>query len=65
MKWSSKSKSGPEIGAKRERVVFAFIPRLCVDSYWRWLEYVIISEEFCKGYVSQREYWMELSVREL
>lgn len=50
MKWTTKpprlKKREPERGERRERIVFSFLPRRCRDGTTRWLERVLIAEEW-------------------
>lgn len=39
-----KTKNLPTVGDKRNRIIFAIVPRDCVDGHTRWLEKVKIFE---------------------
>lgn len=45
MKWST-----PKNGDKRERIIFALLPRDCMDGHTRWLERILIFEKYIEAY---------------
>ena len=58
MKWKPKPK--PAIGAQRTRVVFVILPVLCDDGYYRFLETVLVHEQYAVGLVSYRFLWIPI-----
>jgi hypothetical protein len=48
MRW--KTIKHPEANDRRERVIFALVPRRCVDGFTRWLCFINVTEEWkCKA----------------